>query len=152
MVKYDIDENKKNRPIRIFGLSIKELTNSGLVLYARDNNGYYLKYNMRNNVIRNEMKLPFQLIRKLRGALLGRKMDEVAGDIDFSERIARRNETLILNREPINENVYLQAQEYGIKPTIKTAYTDSLWAGYPILEPTKLMKDYVSSLDKKSQQ
>jgi len=141
-IEYSLRKRKKEKKIKLLGVNYNEEENAGLILYEKDEFGYFLKYSMRKSANRYGVKRPFEIIKKQKHFPLNKKLHKVALDINLQGYQESCHETLVVYRENYNEENFKKLTERGIKPERITSYSDSIWKGYSIIEPTKQMKEY----------
>ena len=145
-IEYSIKERKKEKGINLLGISYGEVEDAGLLLYEKDTFGYFLKYSMRKNSTKYGFNRPIEIIRKQKRTLFNKKMNAVEMDFNLQGLQESSSETLVVYREGINEEEFSRIYEKGAKPERITSYSDSIWKGYSIIEPTKQMKEYKAKI------
>jgi len=141
-IEYSIKERKKDKGFDLLGVNYSEEKDDGLVLYEKDRLGYFLKYSMRNTAIRYGIDRSFDIIRKQKRPVLNKKVNEVDIKMNFQGNQEACYETLVVSRESSSSGQFARIQEKGVKADKITAYSDTIWKGYSIIEPTKQMKEY----------
>lgn len=147
-IEYHLKKRKEEKGFKLLGITYNESDDSGLLLYEKDELGYYLKYAMNQQVSNFKVRRPFQLKQKGKGFILNKRINQIKIDLNIQGREESCQETLVVNRKSINPSEFKILEE-TIAPTEKiTEYSDSLWEGYSIIEPTKQMKEYQAKLVK----
>lgn len=141
-IEYSIKTRRKAKGFKLLGISYGDLDDSGLIIYNRDEHGYYLKYSMRSNSTTYSINRAFSLIKKKKRPIIRKKLNEVELDIEFTGRDVTVRETLVVYREELDKDIFDKTIDKGVKSERITSYSDSLWQGYSIIEPTKAMKEY----------
>jgi hypothetical protein len=141
-IDYSLKESKKDDGIDMLGISYSEEQKSGLVLYEKDKMGYFLKYSMRSTATRYGIDRPFELIRKEKRPIISKKVNEAALKLNLQGLQEACYETLVVYRESYSQEKFNRIQEKGVKPERITSYSDDIWKGYSIIEPTRQMKEY----------
>ena len=85
---------------------------------------------------------PFEVVRKEKRPILNKTINEAALKLNIQGRQEDTQETLIVFREKSDVEKFKGILEKGAKPERITAYSDSIWKGYSIIEPTRQMKEY----------
>jgi len=147
-IEYSLKEKKRDNGFDMLGISYNEEKNEGLVLWEKDQSGYFLKYSMRSSTTRYGIDRPFEIIRKEKRPLLNRKIDEAALRLNLQGLQESCQETLVVYRESSSKEKFSRIQEKGVKPERITSYSDAIWTGYSIIEPTKQMKEYQAKMRK----
>ncbi len=146
-IEYSIKNRKKDSGFKLLGISYHELDDSGLLIYNRDEHGYYLKYSMNSNSSTYSVNRAFSMIKKKRRPIIRKKLNEVKLDIDITGRNDEVRETLVVYREVLDQGTFSGIVDKGVKAEKITSYSDSLWQGYSIIEPTKAMKEYRAKIN-----
>jgi hypothetical protein len=141
-IEYSLKESKKEKGIDLLGISYNEEKDDGLVLYEKDKSGYFLKYSMRSTAMKYGLDRPFEVVRKEKRPILNKTINEAALKLNIQGRQEDTQETLIVFREKSDVEKFKGILEKGAKPERITAYSDSIWKGYSIIEPTRQMKEY----------
>lgn len=147
-IEYSLRERKKEKGIKLLGVSFNEEEDAGLLLYEKDEFGYFLKYSMRKNASRFGVKRPFEIIKKEKRFLLNKKLYVIELDMNLQGFQESCFETLVVFREKFSKENFEAIQERGVKPERITSHSDSIWDGYSIIEPTKQMKEYQAKINK----
>ena len=147
-IEYSIKERRKEKGFDLLGISYSEGKDNGLVLFERDDLGYYLKYSMKSSETSYGVERPIEIIRKEKRPVFNKKMNEVDVRINLHGLRESTNETLVVQRKGSTENEFNKIKERGVKPERITSYSESIWQGYSIIEPTKQMRDYQIKIKK----
>ncbi len=141
-IEYSQKERKKGKGVDLLGVTYMEEKDEGLVLYERDSSGYFLKYSMHSTATRYGVDRSFEIVRKEKRPVLSKKMNEASFNLNLQGRQEACYETLVVMREKSSVELFKKIQEKGVKPDKITAYSDAIWKGYSIIEPTRQMKEY----------
>ncbi|MCX6225509.1 MAG: hypothetical protein NTV01_12300 [Bacteroidia bacterium] len=145
-IEYSLRERKKDNGFDLLGISYSEEKDDGLLLWEKDNLGYYLKYSMRTGSTGYGVDRSFEIIRKQKRPILNKKLNEAALRMNLQVLQEACYETLVVYRESSSEEKFKRIQEKGVKPERITSYSDTIWKGYSIIEPTKQMKEYQAKI------
>jgi hypothetical protein len=141
-IEYSMKEGKKGDGIDLLGVHYREEKDDGLVLYERDQLGYFLKYSMKNTALTYGIDRPFEIVRKEKRRILNKKINEADLRLNLRGMQDDCYETLVVYREGTTAARFNGVVEKGVKPDRITSYSDSIWKGYSIIEPTRQMKEY----------
>jgi len=72
---------------KLLGISYSEPDDSGLLIYTKDEHGYYLKYAMNNKVSEADINRVFSMIKKQKRPIIRKKLNEVKIDLNMSSRL-----------------------------------------------------------------
>jgi hypothetical protein len=147
-LEYSLKERRRDKGVDMLGISYSEENDDGLVIWEKDRQGYTLKYSMRSTVMRYGVDRKFELVRKEKRPLFNRKTNEADLAMNLQGRQEACYETLVVQSEPSGEAAFRAVKEKGVKPERITAYSDAIWKGYSIIEPTRQMKEYRVRLGK----
>lgn len=147
-IEYALKETKRDKGLNLLGISYGKEKDEGLLLFEKDEMGYFLKYTMTNNASRYGIDRPFELIRKQKRTLFNKKINEADLRMNFQGMEEDCRESLVVYRESSNQKKFSGVQEKGVKPERITTYSDTIWKGYSIIEPTKQMKEYQAKVRK----
>ncbi len=141
-IEYSLKQSKIDNGIDLLGISYNQEKDDGLILYEKDKAGYFLKYSMKSTSIKYGLDRPFEVIRKEKRPILNKKINEAALQMNIQGRQEDTQETLVVFREKSDDEKFKKILEKGAKPENITSYSDSIWKGYSIIEPTRQMKEY----------
>lgn len=141
-IDYELMARKAEHGIKLLGITYNEPDDSGIVLFERDENGYFLKYQMHSTAQLFAIDRSFELIQKTNSSLINKRLHKIDFDLTMLGRNESCEEVLVISRNSLNEAEFKAIQPRRIKTDKINHYSDDLWQGYPILEPTKQMKDY----------
>jgi hypothetical protein len=145
-IEYSLRESKSAKGFDMLGIKYNEEKDDGLILFEKDKLGYFPKYSMRNTATRYGVDRPFEIIRKEKRPVLNKKINEVALTMNLQGLQESCYENLVVYREGSNEEKFRGIQEKGVKPERITSYSDTIWKGYLIIEPTRQMKEYKTKI------
>ena len=141
-IEYSLKESKKDNGIDLLGISYSQEKDDGLVLWEKDQSGYFLKYSMKSTAMRYGLDRPFEVIRKDKRPIFNKTINEAVLHLNIQGRQEDTQETLVVYREKSDEGKFAGILEKGAKPERISSYADSIWKGYSIIEPTRQMKEY----------
>ena len=145
-IEYSLKEGEKGQGIDLLGVNYREEKDDGLILYERDRLGYFLKYSMKSTSTTYGIDRPFEIVRKEKRPILNRKINEADLRLNMKGMQEACYETLVVYREATTAAKFNSVKEKGIKPDRINSYSDSIWKGYSIIEPTRQMKEYQSKV------
>ncbi len=145
-IEYSLRQRKSEKGIKLLGVNFNEETDTGLWIYGKDEFGYFPKYTMSRSVNRYGVKRSFEIIRKQKRALFNKKLYSASLDLNLQGYDDSSYETLVIHRDSITNEKFSSIQEKAVKPERITSYSDSIWEGYSIIEPTKQMKEYKAKI------
>ena len=141
-IEYSIKNRRKESGFKLLGVSYREVDDSGLLIYSKDEHGYFLKYSMNSNASAYAVKRNFSMLKKEKRPIIRKKLNEVELSANFNGSDDSVQETLVVYREKIDRNTFSGIKDKSVKPEHITSYSDTIWQGYSIIEPTKQMKEY----------
>jgi len=147
-IEYQLKARKSENGIKLLGVHYNEPDDSGLVLYEKDDNGYYLKYSMHSTSQQFGVLRPFELIQKIKKPIFNRRLNKIDLHLNLQGRNERCNEVLVISRKPLNTEGFSQITPLKVKTEKITKYTDDIWKGYSIIEPTRQMKEYQARVNR----
>jgi len=147
-IEYQLKNRKSENGIKLLGIHYNEPDDSGLVLYERDKHGYYLKYSMKSSSTQFGVFRPFELIQKINKPIFNRRLNKVRINIDLLGREESTREVLVISRNPVNQQEFYKIEPLKVKTEKITKYSDDIWKGYSIIEPTKQMKEYKARVNR----
>jgi len=140
---YEFEEGKLGRNIHLFGMGYTEDQFRGSIYFERENDNYVLKYFSKKIGFNASFDRNVSLSKKKERFLFDKTLNEIKVGIDISMRNEETYELLFLKRNEITEE---QFDSFTQKERMKIIYVDqfddNLWKGFPIIEPTKKMRDY----------
>ncbi len=145
-IEYSLKEGEKGEGIDLLGVNYREVKDEGLILYEKDRLGYFLKYSMKSTSTTYGIDRPFEIVRKEKRPILNKKINEADLRLNLQGMQEACYETLVVYREASTAAKFNGVKEKGIKPDRITSYSDSIWKGYSIIEPTRQMKEYQSKV------
>ncbi|MEA1878459.1 MAG: carboxypeptidase-like regulatory domain-containing protein [Bacteroidota bacterium] len=147
-IEYSLKQRKKEKGIKLLGVNYNEEVDAGLLLYEKDEFGYFPKYTMQRSANRYGVKRAFEIIRKEKRPLFNKKLYEAALDLNLQGYQESCFEQLVVYRESFSDIRFRNITEKAVKPERITSYSDTIWEGYSIIEPTKQMKEYQAKINK----
>jgi len=141
-IEYQLKNPKAKRNINLLGVKFKEPDDSGVIIYDHDEQGYYLKYAMSLETQQFSIVRPFQLIQKIDRPLFNKKLNSIKIHLHFDGFDEQCNEVLVINRKALNLESFHDIQSKPVKTQKITSYSEDIWRGFSIIEPTRQMKEY----------
>ena len=140
---YQFDEGKIGRDFHLLGIGYTENMFSGSIYFEKVDDNYVLKYLSKKTGFTASFDRSIALLKKRKRFLLDKKLNEIKVGIDLTMRNEDSYELLILDKTLISEE---QFNDFPQKERMEVIYVDQfdkdLWKGFPIIEPTKKMREY----------
>lgn len=140
---YQYDEGKHGTSVNLFGIGYSKNQFSNSIYFEKLGEHYSLKYfsQKTGDKFSFDRKIAFQ--KKRERFLLDKKMLEIKVDFNIQAQNENSYELLFLDNKSISEAEFTKANEpKEIKTILVDQFDENLWKGYPIIEPTKQMRDY----------
>jgi hypothetical protein len=141
-IEYSLKKVREIGGMALLGVTFSYLDDSGVLLFSRDENGYFLKYEMTSISNSYGLNRSFSFIRKEKRPVFRKKLNEIKLDAFITGREDISRETLVINRVAADKNEFAGIREKLAAPEYISTYSDSIWRGYSIIEPTRQMKEY----------
>lgn len=140
---YAYSEGKTGQNIHLLGIGYTETQFTGSIYFEKKNNTYELKYFSYKSSERVSIERSFALVKKKTRPLFDKKLMELKLGLIFTIETEESKEYLVLDSQQINQEEYNAVkQEKFMNTLFVEQYSDMLWNGYPIIEPTQRMKEY----------
>lgn len=140
---YEYAPGKIGRSIQLLGIGFAETQFSGSIFFEKKDDNYILKYFSKRDAAKASVDRDLALFQKRKRVLWDKKEQEFKVGIDVKFESESSFEYLVLDGQEISEKQFedfQQPEKYEIIYVDK--FDDSLWSGYPIIEPTRQMKEY----------
>ncbi len=141
---YTYAEGKVGKDFQLLGVGYTMNKFSGSIFFERKDSSYYLKYFSKKAGANFSVNRSISLLKKRKRFLIDKKLKEIKVKIHFVVSSEESYEVLMLNDQKMSKQEYADFKQ---KEYMKMIYTDhfddDLWKGYPIIEPTKRMREYV---------
>ncbi len=142
-VDFKYDTGKTGRDIQLLGMGYTENKFITSLYYEKKGTQYRLKYYSRQKGFESSVDRIFSLLKKKTRFIFDRTISQVKVAIDIAVTEQSSVELLVLEDNEINQN---QFTDFIEKNEFEIIYVDQfdekLWEDYPIIEPTKKMKEY----------
>lgn len=136
-------EGKDGRDIQLLGIGYHEDKYQTSISYENIKGNYQLKYLSNAQAISFSIERHISLLKKKKRFLMDKKQKEIKIKLDIAARVEEMSEILVLNTETISESKYINAEHPERTDVIYVDhFSDEHWKGYPIIEPTKHMREY----------
>ncbi|MDP2722295.1 MAG: carboxypeptidase-like regulatory domain-containing protein [Bacteroidales bacterium] len=140
---YEYAEGKTGRDFQLFGIGYSEDYFKASIYFEKQEDAYQLKYFSKVSGIRFSLNRNIALVKKQKRWLTDKTLNEIKVNLNLAVKAQASVEVLFLENQPISEtqfNSYRQPK--FMKVVYVDQFTDQLWDGYPIIEPTKQMREY----------
>ena len=139
--KYDTDKHGTN--VQLFGVGYTENKFETAIYFEKIEGNYLLKYYSSSNGSVVSFDRNLSLIKKKKRFLFDKKLNEIKVRLVLKAKEESITEILVLDRKKISNTSY---KNYKQPQTFKVIhvdqFSDKLWKGHTIIEPTKQMKEY----------
>ncbi len=140
---YGYAEGKVGRDFHLFGVGYTVNHFSGSVFFEKNGNSYDLKYFSQKTGTGFSVNRTVSLLKKRERFLFDKKLKEIKVKIDFEVTSEESVEVLIFDEKEITDEQFAGfKQKENMKIIYIDHFSDDLWKGYPIIEPTKRMREY----------
>ena len=141
--EYSYAEGKHGTNVHLFGVGYTENEYSVSVYFEKINGFYQLKYYSKKEGNSVSFDRNISLIKKKKRFLVDKKINEIKVRLKLKSSEESSVEILVLSTKNITKQHFLKIKQ---KPSFKYIYvdqfSDDLWKGYSIIEPTKQMREY----------
>ena len=142
-VDYEYFPERMGRDIQLLGMGFSENKFSASLYFEKKEERYQLKYCSKIEGYNYSFDRAVSLLKKKERFLFDKKLDEIKVGIDFSGATESSVEILVLEEEPISQDLFNNFEENNnIEIIYVDQFNEDLWKGYSVIEPTKQMKDY----------
>jgi len=140
---YKYAPNKIGKNIHLLGIGYTESEFAGSIYFEKKDDNYdlkYFSYKMGNSA---SIDRKLSLIKKRKRFLFDEKMNEIKFGLNFSMDEENLIEYLVLEDETISNDQFNSFKQQKYMETIYVdQFSDKLWQGFSIIEPTTQMKEY----------
>jgi hypothetical protein len=140
---YEYAPGKIGRNIQLLGVGFTQTQFSGSIFFEKKDDNYLLKYFSKKENARVGIDRDLALYQKKRRFFWDEKLKEFKVGIDVTFDSESSFEYLVLDDQEISER---QFEDFRQPEKMEVIYVDQfddkLWSGYPIIEPTRQMKEY----------
>jgi len=140
---FQYGEGKDGRDIQLLGIGYHENKYRTSLSYKNYDGIYQLKYFSNTEATSMSFKRPVSLLKKKKRFLLDKKLKEIKIKLDIAVQTENTQELLVLNTNKISESDFQNIENSKWTNVIYVDhFSDEYWKGYPIIEPTKQMREY----------
>ena len=140
---YKYAPGKVGRNFHLFGVGYTMNHFSGSIFFEKEGDSYYLKYFSQKSGTDFSVDRSVSLIKKRKRFLFDKTLKEIKVRINFEVTSEESIELLVLNNMEITDKQFADfKQEKEMKIIYTDHFSDDLWKGYPIIEPTERMREY----------
>jgi hypothetical protein len=140
---YEYAFGKIGNNFQLLGIGVSEDQFAGSIYFEKKDDNYVLKYFSHKAIESISIKRNLGLVKKRKRWLFDKKLQELSADIYFAIQTEESVEYLVLNDKNITAQQFADfKQEKSIAVIYVDQFDDKLWSDYPIIEPTKQMKEY----------
>jgi len=113
------------------------------IYFEKQDDSYQLKYFSKISGAHFSLDRNIALIKKKKRWLADKTLNEIKVNMNLAVKTQASVEALFLEHQAISESQFNQyRQPRFMKVVYVDQFTDQLWDGYPIIEPTKRMREY----------
>lgn len=140
---YQYAPEKKGRDIHMFGIGYTESQFAGSIYFEKHDSTYSLKYFTTKAETDVSFDRSISLLKKRERFLFDKTLNEIKIGIDMYVNSEESYELLVISSKdlPVEEFAKYEQPKY-MEIIYVDQFDDKLWAGYPIIAPTKRMKEY----------
>lgn len=140
---YKYDNGKTGTNFHLLGIGYSEDAFQASIYFEKLNGSYQLKYYSKKTGNSYSIERNVSLLKKKKRFLVDKELKEIKVGLVFTGRAEQSIEFLFLHQEVISGSEYAQIkQNKRMKILYIDQFSDDLWNGYPIIEPTKRMREY----------
>ncbi len=140
---YKYAPDRMGKDVSMFGVSYAENYYKASIYFEKYHEHYQLKYFSKNEGISFGFNRSVSLIKKRKRFLFDKKLTQIKVGIKMEVDYRNTTELVVLDQKPITDKVFDDFEQAKKMPIIYTdQFNDKLWDGYPIIEPTKRMREY----------
>lgn len=145
---YNYAEGKVGRDFNLLGVAFKENYFSGSIYFEKEEDHYVLKYFSYKSGNYFSVERKISLIKKRKRLLFDKKLKEIKVGLNFQVTNGESIEVLLLNNKKISHQQFMDFDQPKDMEIIYVDHFDeNLWKGFPIIEPTKRMREYTKPQD-----
>ena len=140
---YQYAAGKMGKDMSLFGVSYSENYFKASIYFEKNNAYYQLKYFSRNEGISFGLDRSVSLVKKKKRFFFDKKLRQIKVGIKMQVDSRNTTELVVLDQTDITDNIFddfIQPKRMDIIYTDQ--FNDKLWEGFPIIEPTKRMREY----------
>jgi hypothetical protein len=140
---YEYAQGKTGRDIQLLGIGYTENQFSGSIYFEKINDTYLLKYFSVKSGARVSVERNVELSKKKKRFLFDKELMQLDLGLDITANTENLTEYFVLEDKKIDTNQFIEfKQPENVNIIFVDQFDDALWSGYPIIEPTKQMKEY----------
>jgi hypothetical protein len=140
---YEYAPGKTGRDIQLLGIGYTETQFAGSIFFEKKDNNYILKYFSKKEAAKFSINRDLALYQKKKRFLWDEKENEFKIELNMKAETEGSFEFLVLDFSEIPEEQFKDfKQPDNMEIIYVDQFDDKLWSGYPIIEPTRQMKDY----------
>ena len=140
---YQYAPGKNGRDFNMFGVGYTESQFDGSIYFEKIDSSYVLKYFSVRNGYEVRFDRSVSLLKKKERWLIDKKVNEIKIGIEMSVSSEESYEYLVIDRKDMSSDEFKEFKENKrVEIIYVEQFDDKLWAGYPIIAPTKRMKEY----------
>jgi len=140
---YEYAVDKTGKDLHLLGIGYTEDQFKTSIYFEKYKGSYQLKYLSKTTGISFSVNRNIQLLKKRKRFLRDKKLKEFKIKLNMAVSNLESVELLFLNQQQMKEAEYAQLKQHKkMKVTYINHFSDDLWKGYPIIEPTKQMREY----------
>jgi hypothetical protein len=140
---YEYDEGKQGTDIHLLGVGYTVNHFSGSVFFEKKNDVYQLKYFSKKEGTRFSLDRNITLVKKRERFLFDKELFEIKIKFNIAVSSTESFELLYLDCENISQQEFVTTKQPDKLDIIfVNQFDENLWKGYPIIEPTKSMREY----------
>lgn len=140
---YQYAEGKKGIDFKLLGVGYTESFFGGSIYFEKKKDTYALKYLSIKSTNEFYINRSIDLLKKRKRFLLDKDLMKIKSKLTATISNESSFELMMLNESPLSKT---QFENFNPKEKIKMQYVDQfsedLWKGYSIIEPTQQMKEY----------
>ncbi|MCK5775762.1 MAG: carboxypeptidase-like regulatory domain-containing protein [Bacteroidales bacterium] len=140
---YQYASGKMGRDFNLLGVTFAENYFKASIYFEKDNDHYQLKYFSKNDGISFSLDRNISLIKKKKRFLFDKKLTQIKVGIKMQVDSKSTTELVVLEHTAITNKIFDDfTQQKRMKIIYTDQFNDKLWEGFPIIEPTKRMREY----------
>ncbi len=145
---FEYAPNKHGFSIQLFGVGYRKTGYKGSILFEKIGETYQVKYFTYSESERFSFDRPIALLKKRKRFLFNKTLKKLKINLDMAAQSGTTIEMFFLNNTPITEETWKSfKQEKYTDIKYVTQFSEDIWKGYSIIEPTKKMRDYKKHSD-----
>ncbi len=140
---YKFDKGKKGTNIHLLGVGYTENEFMGSIYFEKKDSIYKLKYLSKKTGSLVSFNRKVSLIKKRKRFLIDKELFELKVKFTIEVDSQESTELLVLKNQNIKPTFFTNFKEQKfVNIILVDQFDDQLWKGYPIIEPTKRIRDY----------